>query len=59
MVTKGYVDSESENHRTRRDFSFVYNDQDTMFDNNQLANLDVYTINTDPVLEAEICNKNL
>ena len=57
LVTKGYVDSENENHRTRRDLSFVHNDQDTMFDNNQLTKLDSIQVNRDPILDQEVDNR--
>ena len=57
IVHKAYVDSLSENERSRRDLSRVFNDQDNEFDNNRPKNLDSITVNRNPTLDDKLSNK--
>ena len=57
IPTKSYVDSLHESSRNRRDLSSVFIDQDNVFDNNKLTNLDFVTVNRNPNLDNELANK--
>ena len=56
-ATKSYVDSLSENDRNEKYVSTVFNDQDNVFDNFRLMNLDTIRLNTNPLLDEEAANK--
>ena len=54
IPTKVYVDSLSENDRSRRDLSAVFNNQDNEFDTNKLTILDSLTVNRFPTTNIEL-----
>ena len=55
--TKSYVDSLHGNSRNRRDLSSVFNDQDKELNNNNLTNIDSFTVNRNPNSKNELVDK--
>ena len=57
LCNKEYVDSLTENQRSRRDLTFVHNDTDNDMNDTKLLNLDSVVINREPILDEEVANK--
>ena len=68
LMPKLYVDSAIQDiksaivnlhelNRNKRDLSLVFNDQDNVFDNNKLTNLDSIRVNRNPNIDSELANK--
>ena len=58
LCNKEYVDSLTENQRSRRDLTFVHNDVDNDMNDTKLLNLDSVIINREPNLDEEVANKS-
>ena len=54
---EAYVDSLTENDRSRRDLSLVMNDQDKDLTNSKLTDLDSVTLKWNPLLDNEVVLK--
>ena len=57
-MTKGYVDSSSENKKNTRDLCLVFYHQDNDIDNYELIKLDSITVNRRPTTDNEFSKKN-
>ena len=57
IAIEAYVDSLSENETNRCDMKTVFVVQDNEFDNNQLTNLDSFTVIGNPTIDNEISDK--
>ena len=57
LATESYVDSLHENSRNRRDWTTVFTDQDSEFDDSKLKNLDSFIVRRYPNSDKELANK--
>ena len=59
ITTASYFDNLSEKDGNSRDMTFVFNDQDNEFDNNNWTKLDKFTVNRNPTLDNELSKGNM